>query len=125
MQTIVDNHTKCMVRARPKYKRSPSTSLPASMRDFMNSNMNTRTRGISRDGQGYHHLPPIPQPWDTVISEGSYVPEHHAMYKETTHIPLVLRPYGSTSIGHGQTRRKDEPPPQLSSNSNHISYMNG
>jgi hypothetical protein len=31
------------------------------------------------------------------------------VYKETTHIPLGLRPYGSASIGHGQTRRNDEP----------------
>jgi hypothetical protein len=31
------------------------------------------------------------------------------VYKETTHIPLGLRPYGSTSIGHGQTQRNDEP----------------
>jgi hypothetical protein len=25
----------------------------------------TRTWGITRDEQGYHHLPPTPQPWDT------------------------------------------------------------
>jgi hypothetical protein len=33
----------------------------------------------------------------------SLVPELTPVYKETTHIPLGLQPYGSTSIGHGHT----------------------
>jgi hypothetical protein len=43
---------------------------------------------------------------------------------ETTQIPLGPQPYGSIGKGLGHTRRHDEPPPQLRSNSIHISYMN-
>jgi hypothetical protein len=45
-------------------------------------------------------------------------------YTETTQVPLGPQPYGSTGKELGHTRRHDEPPPQLSSNSTHTSYMN-
>jgi hypothetical protein len=45
-------------------------------------------------------------------------------YIETTQIPRGPRPYESTGNGLGHTRRHDEPPSQLSSNSTHTSYMN-
>jgi hypothetical protein len=38
-------------------------------------------------------------------------------YTETTQIPLGPRPYRSIGKELGHTRRHDEPPPQLSSNS--------
>jgi hypothetical protein len=56
-------------------------------------------------------------------SKVSIYPSTIPMYKETICIPPKPRPYGSTSIGYGQTRRNDKPPPRLSSNSNHISCM--
>jgi hypothetical protein len=45
-------------------------------------------------------------------------------YVETTQVSPGPQPYGSTDKGLGHTRRHDEPPPQLSSNSTHINYMN-
>ena len=45
-------------------------------------------------------------------------------YTETTQIPLGPLPYGSTGKELGHTRRHDERPPQLSSSSTHISYIN-
>ena len=67
--------------------RSPGTSLPISHRDFMNSYMNTQTWGITRDGQGCHHLPPTPQPGAPSYPKVPVHPSTMPMYKETTHIP--------------------------------------
>jgi hypothetical protein len=46
------------------------------------------------------------------------------MYRETTQVPPGPRPYESTGKGLGHTRRHDELPPQLRSNSYHIYDMN-
>jgi hypothetical protein len=82
MQRIAGNHTSTWLRPRPKHKMDGETSDYQSdnnlMRQFTNSYMNTRTWGITRDGQGYHHLPPTPQLWSTITSEGPRIPEHRA-----------------------------------------------
>ena len=75
MQRIVDDHTKYMVRARPKYK--------------MDRAVTTYRLPLNRGAPSHSKVPVYP----------STTP----VYKETTRIPLGLRPYGSTSIGHGQT----------------------
>jgi hypothetical protein len=45
-------------------------------------------------------------------------------YTETIQILLGPQPYGLTGKELGHTRGHDEPPPQLSSNSTYINYMN-
>jgi hypothetical protein len=79
-----------MTRVRAKFKMDeeiPRPGLPGH-RDFMNSYTNTRTWGITRDGQGYHHLPPTPQPWGTIIFKGSRVPEHYTRVQGNYPYPL-------------------------------------
>jgi hypothetical protein len=63
------------------------------------------------------------KPWGTIIFEGSRAPEHHTVYKETTHIPLGPWPYRLTGKGYGQPQRNDEPPPQLTPTSTHSNHM--
>ena len=45
----------CLLWA-PEHTWSAKRSQPVALRQ-------TRTWGITRDGHGYHHLPPTPQPW--------------------------------------------------------------
>jgi hypothetical protein len=35
-----------------------------------------RTWGSSKDGQGYHHLPPTPRPWKGYAITRPYIPGH-------------------------------------------------
>jgi hypothetical protein len=58
----------------------------------------------------YSHVPPYPS---TMLA-----------YVETTQVPSGPQAYGSTDKGLRHTQRHGEPPPQLSSNYTHISYMN-
>jgi hypothetical protein len=127
MQRIVSDHTYTWLRVRTKYEMDREILGPGLLghRDFTNSYTNTRMWGITRNGQGCHHLPPTPQPGAPSYPKAPIYPSTTPVYKETTHIPLGLQPYGSTSIGHGQTRRHDEPPPQLNSNPYHIYSMKG
>jgi hypothetical protein len=80
MQRIANDHMSYMSRVRAKFEMDgeiPGIGLPGH-RDFTNSYMNTQTWGITRDGQGCHHLLRTPQPWSTVIFEVSRAPEHYA-----------------------------------------------
>ena len=80
MQRIVDEHTKYMVRSRPKCKMDRetsghwSTSKLGRLYELLYEYPNM---GITRDRHGCHHLPPTPQPWSTITSEGFREPEHH------------------------------------------------
>jgi hypothetical protein len=126
MHRTVDNHTTNMVRARTKCeidREIPGLGLPGH-RDFTNSYTNTRTWGILRDGQGYHHLLPTPQPWSTVIFEGSLHPSTMPVHKKTTHIPLGLQPYGWTSKNIGKPEGTTNHHLNPSSTSTHTSHMN-
>jgi hypothetical protein len=62
---------------------------------------------------GHHHLPSTPQSWNTVIFAGSRVPEHHACVQRNYLYPPGSWPYGSTGKGYRQTRRNNEPHPNL------------
>ena len=55
------------------------------------------------------------------------VPVHPStmpVYKETTHIPLGLRPYGSTSKNIGKPKGMMNRHPNPSSTSTHTNHMN-
>jgi hypothetical protein len=77
MQRTVNDHTGYMVRTRAKCEMDGEISghwfanKPRRLYELLH---NTRTREITRDRQGYHHLSPTPQPWDTFIFAGSRVP---------------------------------------------------
>jgi hypothetical protein len=71
--------------------------------------------------------PPAAYPSTMEREMYSPVPPHPStmlVHIETNQVPLGPRPYGSTGKGLGYTQRHDEPSPQLSSNSTHISYKN-
>ena len=92
--------------------------------NFTNSYMNTRMWGITKDGQGCHHLPPTPQPWSTVISVGFRAPEHHAREQRNYPCPPGLQPYGLTSKNMGKPEGTTNRHPDPSSTSTHTSHMN-
>jgi hypothetical protein len=125
MQRIVDTHTNYMVRARPKCKNGRG-DLQALVCQWETLRTPIRLpkcgglQGMDRAITTYR----LPLNYGALSPSKVFMhPGTMPVYKETTHIASRLRPYGLTSIGHGQTRRNDELPPQLSSNSNHISYM--
>ena len=128
MQRTVNDHTNYIISIRAKCeagRRPPSTGLPATSCD----NLDSYTLQIRGGLQGTNRaVTTCRLPLNRGAPSYPKVFVHLGtmpVYKETTHIPLGLRPYGSTSIGHEQTQRNDEPPPQLSSTSTHTSHMNG
>ena len=92
VQRTVKDHTSYVIRVRTKCKMDGeiSRNWSASAWETLKLLSNTQTWGIIRDEQGYHHLPPTPQPWDTVISKGSHAPEHHAYVQENYLCPLEI-----------------------------------
>jgi len=115
MQRKVDDHTSYMVRSGPKCKMDGENSehwsaskherLYKLLHKYLNMGGYKGWTGLS---------PPTVYPSNHGAPSYPKVPVHPSttpMYKETTHIPLGLRPYGSTSIEHGQTQRNGEPPP--------------
>jgi hypothetical protein len=80
--------------------------------------------GITRDGQGCHHLSPTPQLGSTVIFEGSRAPEHHARVQGNYPYPPGLQPYGLTSKNMGKPERMMNRHLNPSSTSTHTSHMN-
>jgi hypothetical protein len=72
-----------------RWVRKPlSTGLPATSCDNLNSYTVPERGGITKDGQGYHHLSPTPQPWSmTMHSPIPMYPSSAFMYKETTQVP--------------------------------------
>jgi hypothetical protein len=63
VQRIVNDHTSYMTRVRTKCEMNGeiSENWSASTWGTLRLLHSTRTWGITRDGQGYHHLPPTPQ----------------------------------------------------------------
>jgi hypothetical protein len=109
MQRIVSNHTYTWLRVRTKCEMDreiPSLGLPGH-RDFTNSYTNPERWGL----QGMDRaVITCRLPLNRGVSSYPKVPVYPSttpVYKETTHVPLGLWPYGSTSIGHGHTRRHD------------------
>jgi hypothetical protein len=80
-----------------------------------------RTWGITKDGQGYHHLPHVPQPW---AFTHPYISGHLTRIHRNHPNPLGPWPYGSTGKGFGRTWKHDEPPSQHKSKSIHGHNMN-
>jgi len=98
-------------------RRPLSTGLPATSFDNLDSYTLVEHGGL------YHHLPPTSQPWKgTMHSPISPYPSTTLAYIETTQIPLSPWPYGSIGKELGHTWRHDEPPSQLSSNSDYMLY---
>jgi hypothetical protein len=92
MQRTVDDHTNCMVRARSKCNidREIFGNWSASAWETLALLHNTQTWEITRDAQGYHHLPPT---LNYRVLSYSKVPVHLGtmpVYKETIYIPLGL-----------------------------------
>jgi hypothetical protein len=77
------------VRTKCKMNREISRNWFASAWETLRLLHSTRMWGITRDGQGYHHLSPTPQPGALSYSK---VPVHLSttpVYKETTHTPRI------------------------------------
>ena len=128
MQRTVNDHTSYMIRVTTKFKmdREISEHCSISKCERVENSYTIPERG------GLQGMDMAVTTYCLPLNHGapsypkvSVHPSTTPMYKETTHIPLGLRPYRSTSIGHGQTQRNDEPPPQPSSTSTHTSSMNG
>ena len=125
MQRIVNDHTSYMIRVRTKFKMDGELSeqWSASKHETLKLLHNTRTWGITRDRQGCHHLPPTPQPWDTIILEGSRAPYHHAHVQGNYPYPPRLQPYGLISKNMGKpegTMNHHPNPSSISTRTSHI-----
>ena len=114
MQRAIKDHTSYMTRVRTKCEIDGEifVNWSASAWETLRLLHNTRKWGITRDGQGCHHLSPTPQPWDTVISEGSHAPEHHARVQGNYPYPPRTPTLRIDKQEYGQTRRNDELSPQ-------------
>ena len=77
-----------MIRVRAKSRMNGEVLGPGlpGHRDFTNSYMNTRTWGITRDGQGCHHLPPVGGPYQHIYT-ANISPKRRELYV-STHIYL-------------------------------------
>jgi hypothetical protein len=114
-----------MIRVRTKFKtrRSPSTSLLASVRDFKTPIQHPDV-GVTRDRQGCHHLPPTPQSWDGVIFACFRAPKHHACVQRNNPCPPGLQPYELTSKNMGKPEGTTNRYPNPNSTSTHTNHMN-
>jgi hypothetical protein len=126
VQRTANDHTSYMTRVRAKYEMDveiPKLGLPGH-RNFTNSNTNTRTWGITRDGQGCHHLPPTPQLWGTVIFEGSHAPKHHAHVQGNYPYPLGTLTLRIDKQEYGKPEGTTNHHLNPSCTSTHTSHMN-
>ena len=115
MQKTVNDHTSYMIRVRTKFKMNGEISEHCSISKCERVE-NSYTIPEHGGLQGMDRaITTCCLPLNHGAPSYLKVPMHPStlpMYKETTHIPPGLRPYQSTSIGHGQTRRNDEPSSQ-------------
>ena len=127
VQRIASDHTYTWIRVSSKYEMGREATKYWSASNLMwqfRLLHPKRTWGIMKDGQGCHYLSSTPQPERRTMH--SPVPPYLSTtlaYKETTQIPSSPRPYRSIGKELGHTWWHDELPPQLSSNSDYISYM--
>ena len=114
VQRTVNDHTSYMSRIRTKCEMNGEISRNWSTSTWENLRLlhSTRRWGITRDRQGCHHLPPTPQPWGTIISEGSCVPEHRVHVQGNYPYPPGTLTLQINKQEYGETRRNDEPSPQ-------------
>ena len=69
-----------------------------------------RTQGITRDRQGYHHLPPTPQPWDMRQTKVSSSLDTMSTLSTITLAPYrVIRLYQEPSTRVSAMGTNDEP----------------
>jgi hypothetical protein len=126
VQRTANDHTSYMTRVRAKFKMDreiPGLGVPGH-RDFTNSYTNTQTWRITRDEHDCHHLLST---LNHEASSYSKVPVHLSttpVYKETTHIPPGLYPYGLTSKNMGKSEGTTNHHLNPSSTSTHTSHMN-
>ena len=126
MQRTVKDHTSCMTRVRTKCEIDGEISgnWSASAWDTLKLLHNIRMWGLQGTDRAVttYRLPlnrGIPS-YPKVLVYPSTMP----MYKETTHIPLGLRPYGSTSKNMGKPEGMTNHHPDPSSTSTHTNHMN-
>jgi hypothetical protein len=128
IQRIVSDHTNTWLELDLSVRwtwRPLDNGLPASQRGIYELQYKYPNVGDCKRRTGLSPLAAYPSIVEHChIQRFPYTRAPRPCIKKLPVHPSGLWPYGSTSIGHGKTRRNDEPPPQLSSNSNHISCMN-
>ena len=84
------NHTYTWARTRPMWDGSGGHRVLVCQQPHVTNYVLLHhgwTLGITKDGQGCHHLPPTPQPGAPSYPKVPVHPSTMPMYKETTHIP--------------------------------------
>jgi hypothetical protein len=126
LQRTVNDHTRYMIRVRAKFEMDgeiPGLGLPGH-RDFTNSYTNTKHGGL----QGMDRaVTTCRLPLNRGALSYSKVPMYPStmpVYKETTHIPLGLQPYGLTSKNMGKPEGTTNRHLNPSSTSTHTSHLN-